>query len=193
MKELLDKRRKLKAKKPKYRMQDTHKLSRLSFKWRKPRGIDSKMRLNLKGYRASVEIGYGSPKEVRGLSKNGLLPVIVSNERGLLELDKEKQGVIIDGKIGARKRLLLIRKCIEQKIMILNIKDPDNYIKGIEGEMEKRKTEKKKKVKVKADKKAKEEKKAKSEDKLADKVQDAEEKVALEKKEKDKLLTKRDL
>ena len=73
MNELLDKRRRIKKKKPDFIMQSAHKKSRLEQKWKRPRGIDSKMRLNLKGHQKCVEVGYRSPRAVRGLDKSGLL------------------------------------------------------------------------------------------------------------------------
>ncbi len=190
LKDLLEKRKRIKQKKPKFDMQDAHKKGRLKTKWKKPRGIDSKMRLRLRGYNKSVEPGYGSAKEVRGLDKTGLMPVWVSALKDIESIDKEKQGIIIKSTVGKKKRVGLINKAKETGIRILNIKDTEKYIKDIEEAMKKRKEARSKKEKKKTEKK--EDKKEKKEDKLAEKVLSEEEKVAADKKEKDKLLTKKE-
>ncbi len=191
LKNLLLKRKLIKAKKPHFVMQDAHKLKRLKDRWTKPRGIDSKMRLNLKGYHKSVEPGYGSPKEVRGLDRSGLEPIIVSNVADLEKLNSKKQGAIINGKMGNKKRIEVLKKAKELDIKVLNIKNTDNKIAKIEQEFKARKEDKAKTAKKKEEKKAKESKKDKKEDKLAEKVTE-EEKAAAEKKEKDKVLTKKE-
>ena len=64
-------RAQMKGKKPEFIRQDAHKKPGLGWKWRRPKGITSKMRLHLKGYRRIVKKGYRSPKDVRGLTKDG--------------------------------------------------------------------------------------------------------------------------
>ena len=71
-KTLLNIRKKIKSKKPFFFRQDAHKNLKLGDKWRKPKGLHSKMRLGFKGYRKSVSIGYGSPKITKNLHKSGL-------------------------------------------------------------------------------------------------------------------------
>ena len=61
IKELLDKRKALKKKKPVFTRQDAHKKKKVGWKWRKPKGSDSKMRVGKKGYKRSVRPGWGSP------------------------------------------------------------------------------------------------------------------------------------
>ena len=46
MKELLELKKKIKKKKPNFTRQETHKKSKLKKKWRRPKGIQSKLRLN---------------------------------------------------------------------------------------------------------------------------------------------------
>lgn len=189
MKELLAKRKQIKRKKPEFTQQDAHKMNRLEKKWKRPRGIDSKMRLNLKGYKKKVQIGYGSPKLVRGLSKDGLKKVIVSSIKDLEGIDK-KEGIVISKTVGDRKRKEILTKAKELSLTVLNM-DIDKKLKSIDDNMEVRKAKKKKREKKQADKKAKE-KKTEKKDKLAEKVLSEEEKVKEDKKEKDKVLTKKD-
>ena len=194
IKDLLQKRKAIKNKKPDFAMQDSHKLSRLKKKWRRPRGSDSKMRHGFKGYSKCVEPGYGSPKEVRGLDKSGLEPILISTVKDLNNINKDKQGIIISSNVGMRKKVDIINKAGELSITILNIKDSSKCLADIAQEIKVRKEKRAKKVKNKEEKKVKDEKKKKEEktDKLADKVLDAEEKADTEKKEKDKVLIKKE-
>ncbi|MBW2979982.1 50S ribosomal protein L32e [Candidatus Woesearchaeota archaeon] len=193
MKSLLGKRRHIKKRKPEFILQDYGKKPRLKRKWRKPKGIDSKIRLGLRGYRKIVTKGYGSPKLVKGLHKSGLKPVLVISIKDIDSVNKEKEGIIIKGSIGLRKKVELVKKAKEKGIRILNLKDPDKFLKAVSESMEKKKQEKKK-LAEKKEKKAKEVKeKAKpkeEKEELADKISDEEKKEA-EKKERDKLLTQR--
>jgi len=187
MKELLELRKKMKGKRPKFVRQDAHK-KRLRKRWVKPRGLHSKIRLKKAGHAKKVSAGYGSPTEVRGLSKEGLKMVMVHNENELGKIDKEKEGVIIASGVGLKNKILLLKKCQEKGIKVINL-NADEYLKKKEDEIKKK--SEKKKVKEEKRKKKKEEKEEEKEDKLEEKLSDEDKKEA-EKKEKDKLLTKRD-
>jgi len=62
MKKLLELRKKIKQRKPEFIRQDAHKKAKLKRKWVRPRGIDSKIRLGLKGYGKKPSTGWSSPK-----------------------------------------------------------------------------------------------------------------------------------
>ncbi|MEA2037577.1 MAG: eL32 family ribosomal protein [Nanoarchaeota archaeon] len=114
--------------------QDFHK-KRLRKRWVKPRGLHSKIRLKHKGHARKVSNGYGSPRKLRGLSKEGLIVVLIHNEDGLNKVDKEKQGVIISRTVGTKNKILMLKKAKEKGIKILNIK-VDDYLKKKEKESE---------------------------------------------------------
>lgn len=189
MKELLELRKKIKKKKPSFVRQDAHKKPRLEKKWRKPKGIHSKMRLKLRGYRRSVSVGYGSPKKVRGLHNSGLKSIMINSIKDIEKLDSKKECAAIAKTIGMKKRILLINKAKAVGVRIINIKNVDAYLKNLEEKFAKRKEKKKERKKKE---KAKEVKKGKKEE-LADKIKTEEEKKEKVKKEKDKLLTKREV
>lgn len=89
-------------------------------KWKRPKGRDSKMRLKRKSRPATVSVGYKNAKKESGKIK-GLSPVLVHN---LKELDKAgKNSIIIIAKIGAKKKMELIKSAEEKKIKILNVKE----------------------------------------------------------------------
>ncbi|MBS3106346.1 50S ribosomal protein L32e [Candidatus Woesearchaeota archaeon] len=183
----LEVRKATKRRKPEFLQQDYHILKRVARHWRRPRGIDSKMRLHLKGYQKEVEPGYGSPKDVRGMHFSGLWPVKVATAEELGRLDAKTQGAVLL-KVGMRRRKELLLKAKELGIRILNIREADKAVAAIDSALQERKKERKEKLK-RRDRAPKEEKKAKK-DKLAEKVSD-EEKALAEKKEKDKLLTQK--
>ena len=189
---LLKARKEKKAKKPEFIRQDAHKKARLSKKWRKPKGLQSKMRYGKKGYRRSVKVGYRAPAKARGLTAGGLIPVVVTNVSELAKIS-ESQGAVISTKVGQKKKAEIVKKADELGIKLINVKNPQEYVKSVNDIMQKKKEEKQKHLKEKEKKKAEKEKKAeeKKKEDLAEKLTD-EEKKAEEKKERDKVLTKKE-
>jgi len=176
-----------KKRKPFFRMQDSHKLKRLPLKWKKPTGIDSKMRLNLKGYHRKVSPGFGSPKCQRGLDRRGLLIKRVEREQDLDGLSKDKHSAIIGSTVGMKKKAAIIKKALQMGITLLNVKDSKGFIDQVDASLKQRKE-----IRIKRKEKIKSEKPKKKEDKLAEKVLSEEEKINQEKKEKDRILTKKE-
>lgn len=202
MKSQLELRKEIKNRKPTFSKQDSHKKARLSKSWRRPKGIQSKMRLGIKGYARCPEIGWGSPKSVKGLSPEGLVEVKVESMKDIEGIDAKTQGAVIGGTVGKLKKIQLVKALSEKKITILNVKNPADFLKSVEEEAKEKKASKAAKEKAKEAKQKDKEKKAKekeAEDKkaeskdgedLADKVEKAEVKKKQEKAEKDKVITK---
>lgn len=202
LQELLNIRTTLKIKKPDFLRQDTHKKKKLALKWRKPRGVDSKIRLNKRGYRKAPSKGYRSPKLIRNTLK-GLIPVIVSNNLGLSQI-KKGQIVVLSSSIGMKKKIEIVKEAQKLGLKIHNLKDPKKYLENTEALIKKRKETKTKKKQQKEKKKKEKEKKAaekaaekepeseETKEKLESKIKKEEqdkEKKEKEKKELDKLLT----
>jgi len=188
----LDLREQIKNKKPTFLRQCAHKRGRLANKWRRPKGLHSKMRKKLKGYRKSPSPGYGSPNEVKGVHPSGLKQILVNSIKDLEKIESDS-GIILSSKIGLRKKIELVKEAIEKKIKILNIKDPNLFLKSTEEKIKKKKEAKEAKTKEKEKKKKEKEKKVaeKKEKELAEKLTE-EEKKEKEKKEQDKLLIKKE-
>ena len=189
-KNLLELRKRIKSKKPYFVSQDINKRKRIRERWRKPRGWQSKMRLQRKGHRKCVKPGYGSPKDVYGLHSSGLEMLRINSEKELKDINPKTQGIIVAGAVGLKKRIELIKKAKEAGITILNIKNADLFLKNIEEERRKKKEEKAKEgeKKEKAEKKKKASKKKEQAPKKSE-----EERKEEEKKEKDKILTKKEM
>ena len=157
LKKLLDIREKIKSRKPKYLRQDAHRVKKLEKKWRRPRGMHSKMRKRLKSYRRNPEIGYGSPKEVKYLNREGLMPVLVKSKKDI-ENANENNILIISRTIGLKKKLEILKQVKSSGLKVENI-EVDKFIEENE-KMLKEKKEGKKKVEIKKEEvKAEEEKK----------------------------------
>ncbi|MFQ6086729.1 MAG: 50S ribosomal protein L32e [Candidatus Bathyarchaeia archaeon] len=113
-------RRRLKSKKPRFRRQESWRYKRVSEVWRKPDGVDSKMRKKKKGWPRSVEVGYRGPKAARGLHPSGYVEVLVRTLDDVGEVDPKTQAVRIAHAVGARKRIEITARARERGIRILN-------------------------------------------------------------------------
>jgi len=116
---MADLRRK-KRKKPDFRRQDSRKYARLDDRWRRPRGIDSKMRHNVKGHPRSVKVGYRKMKEFRGLHPSGFEEVLVYRPEDVDAIDPDRQAARIGHTVGAKKRISIVEKARETGVKILN-------------------------------------------------------------------------
>jgi large subunit ribosomal protein L32e len=183
-KDLLELRNASKQRKPKFLKQDANRLKRLSKHWRAPRGIHSKMRFGLRSYRKQPSVGFSSPKEVKGLTREGYEQITVNN---LKELEGITTPITLAANIGRKNKIEIIKKCQEKKIKILNIKDVDAYIKKSEDSMKKKKDEiKKRKEKKDKKKQEKEKTKEKTKEKAKEEKKTVDEEVKKEQIEKTK-------
>ncbi len=195
----LDIRNKMKKKKPDFIRQDTHKKKRLAKNWRKPRGIDSKLRLQLKGKGKLVKVGYKSPKSVRGLNREGLKEVLICNVADLKKIEEGMIGVI-SATVGTKKKIGIIKKATEDKIKLSNY--TEQFIKKKKKKQKQRKEEekqkeekKKEKAKIEKEEKQKEDTKKTESDVTKNKPEDKSKPVLsqeeIKKKEIDKALIKK--
>jgi len=127
-------RKRLKSKKPRFRRQESWRYKRVSEVWRKPDGIDSKMRKKKKGWPKSVEIGYRGPKAARGLHPSGYAEVLVHTVDDLEEVDPKTQAIRIAHAVGARKRIEITARARERDIHILNPREVERPLAEEEAE-----------------------------------------------------------
>ncbi len=109
-----------KRKKPDFVRQESWRYVRVKESWRRPRGIDSKMRLQKKGWPPVVKIGYRQPKAIRGLHPCGLKEVLVYRPEDLEGLDPSKVVVRIAHTVSIRKRVAILDRAEELGLKVLN-------------------------------------------------------------------------
>jgi len=101
---------------------DRHK--RVDRSWRKPRGIDCRVRRRFRGNLAMPVIGFGSNRKTRFLLPNYKKKFVVNNvqELDLLLMNREKYCAEIAAKVGAAKRIDIIRRAEELGVKLTNKK-----------------------------------------------------------------------
>ncbi len=119
---LLELRKRLKKKRPKFRRVESWRYKRVKDSWRKARGIDSKTRKKKKsaGIRMPT-VGYRAPKKVRGLHPSGFEEVNISTQKDLEGLNRKKHAIKISSKLGTRKRIALVEYVQRRGYKILNL------------------------------------------------------------------------
>ncbi|MCL6578731.1 MAG: 50S ribosomal protein L32e [Candidatus Bathyarchaeota archaeon] len=122
-------RERIKKKKPAFVRQESWRYIRLKENWRKPKGIDNKMRKKVKGWPATVSVGYRGPKAARGLHPSGYKEVLVYNTADLKEIDPKTQAIRIAHTVGKRKRARILVEARKKKITILNLKEAKEEVK----------------------------------------------------------------
>lgn len=116
---LLRTREKQKRKKPNFIRDESWRYKRIDPSWRRPKGIDSQMRLKKKSRPKSVEVGYRSPRMVRGFHPSGFEEKLVFTVKELEKVDPN-QVVRIGHTVGLKKRIRIIEKAEELGLRVLN-------------------------------------------------------------------------
>ena len=114
------KRGKEKAKKPKFRRQESWRYRRLKERWRRPRGLDNKIRRKIKGWPAAPNSGYRGPRFARGLHPSGLREIRIFSVDELYAVNPELEAARIPHTVGGRKKTEIITRAREMGIRILN-------------------------------------------------------------------------
>ena len=115
-------RKRAKNKKPEFLRQESWRYSKLSESWRRPRGLDNKMRRKIKGWPPTVSVGYKGPKVARGLHPSGYREVLVHNVKEISGVDPKTQAARIAHTVGKKKRAQILAAARKNKVVILNVK-----------------------------------------------------------------------
>jgi large subunit ribosomal protein L32e len=91
-------------------------------KWRKPHGIDNRMRRKYRGVKPSARIGYGSDKETRHLRKSGFRTFLIQNatDLELLLTNNRRFAAEIAHNLSARTRAAIVRRAAELNVRLTN-------------------------------------------------------------------------
>ncbi len=118
----------MRKKKPKFpRLGASRK--RIKSIWRKAKGMHGRVKKLLSYHKgAAPDIGYASPKKLRGTHTSGLKIIDIKN---LVQLEKVNPATdaIKIANIGKKKKIAVIEKALSKKIKIVNVRKPEEYLK----------------------------------------------------------------
>ena len=96
-------------------------------KWRRPRGRHSKIRKKRFSYPKKPSIGYRTSKKETGKIM-GKIPVVIENLKQLESCTKEHI-IILARRVGARKKLELIKRAKDKNLNLLNVRENQHETK----------------------------------------------------------------
>lgn len=120
LKALVAKRQELAANRPKFVRQESWRYVRIHPEWRKPKGVDNKVRRQDKGWPALVRVGYRGPVHARGLHPSGHFEVLVHRVAELDALVPGRDVARIGRTVGAKKREQILSRATELGIRVVN-------------------------------------------------------------------------
>jgi large subunit ribosomal protein L32e len=120
LKRVLLRKRWKKARMPRFVRPESWRYKRLGPSWRRPKGIDSKVRRKHKGNPVMPTVGYRTPSKLRNLHPSGLKEVLVHNIRQLEGLHPKFEAVRIGRRVGDRKRIDILDRADELGLRVLN-------------------------------------------------------------------------
>ena len=90
--------------------------------WRKPKGIDGRVRRRFKGALPMPSIGYGSDKKTRNIHPNGFKSVVVNNvsELEMLMMHNRTYAATIGHSVSTRVRRDIISRAEQLAVRVTN-------------------------------------------------------------------------
>jgi len=181
-------RKRVKKKKPEFNRPESWRYVKLKENWRRPRGLDHKMRRKIKGWPATVSTGYKGPKVARGLHPSGYREVLVHNAADLAKIDPKIEAARIAHTVGRKKRVEIVAEAKKLEVFILNFTPVKETTEAEEAEAEETEETEEAEAEAKQEKPAAEKKEAKKETKKKEKKAPVKKAVKKEEKPKRSLL-----
>ncbi|KAK9764353.1 60S ribosomal protein L32 [Basidiobolus ranarum] len=90
--------------------------------WRKPKGIDNRVRRRFKGQIPMPSIGYGSNKKTRNLMPNGFKKFLVSNvqELEVLLMHNRTYAAEIAHNVSSKNRIAIVERAQQLNVKVTN-------------------------------------------------------------------------
>ena len=112
----------VKKKTNRFKRFQSDRFDRVKESWRKPRGIDNRVRRRFRGSKLMPKIGYGSDKKTRFQLQNGLYPFVVKTPRDIemLLMHNEKFACIVAHNLNAVNRKAIIERAAQLAIKVVN-------------------------------------------------------------------------
>ncbi len=120
LKQLVELRRAVSERRPAFVRPESWRYDRLRPMWRKPKGLDNKVRKSKKSWPRRVKVGYRGPAESRYLHPSGHYEVMVRNQVELESLVPGRDVARIGATVGARKRALILNRAKELGLRVVN-------------------------------------------------------------------------
>lgn len=100
------------------------RFKRVGASWRKPKGIDCRVRRRFKGCNRMPKIGYGSDKRTKHMLPTGFYKFVVSNvaDLDMLMMQNRKFAAEIAHNVSARKRVAILTRAQQLNIAVTNPK-----------------------------------------------------------------------
>jgi len=120
LKTLVLRRKEVGKGRPRFVRQESWRYVRIHSPWRKPKGVDNKIRRQDKGWPALVRVGYRGLAAARGLHPSGHYEVLVQRVADLEGLVPGRDVARIGGTVGAKKRQAILERAKELGLRVLN-------------------------------------------------------------------------